>query len=138
LPPQSALLKRYESARDDGNVWFDSVAIGMKEQDLRRLGELTGLMLDHRLAVLRKAAEAKAQSETALAALSRPMPEGDGLVGASAELSALAYERWADARRAEINQQLARQTHIWMEARDAAQIAFGKAEALRRLRDRQQ
>jgi hypothetical protein len=107
-------------------------------QDLRRLGELTGLMLDHRLAVLRKAAEAKAQSETALAALSRPMPEGDGLVGASAELAALAYERWADARRAEINQQLARQTHIWMEARDAAQIAFGKAEVLRRLRDRQQ
>lgn len=108
----------------------------MTGKDLRRLGELTDLILDQRLAVLRKAAEAKAQSEAALAALARPMHRDEGLVGASSAIAALAYERWADARRAEINQQLAWQTHVWMEARDAAQIAFGKAEALRRLQDR--
>ena len=47
-----------------------------------------------------------------------------------------AYGRWADARRAEINQVLARQTGQWIEARDAAKIAFGKADALRRLMER--
>jgi high-affinity Fe2+/Pb2+ permease len=108
----------------------------MKEQDVHRLRELTGLMLDHRLAVLRQAAEAKAQTEAALASLARPMAGKDDLLGASSALAALAYERWADARRVEINQLLARQTHVWMEARDVAQIAFGKAEALRRLQDR--
>jgi hypothetical protein len=108
----------------------------MNVTDLRRLGELTGMMLDHRLAVLRQAADAKAQTEAALASLARPLTGPDDLLGASSAIAALAYERWADARRAEINQQLARQTHVWMEARDAAQIAFGKAEALRRLQDR--
>lgn len=108
----------------------------MTDKDLRRLGELTDLILDQRLAVLREAAEAKAQSEAALASLARPMHGDESLIGASSAIAALAYERWADARRAEINQQLARQTHVWMEARDAAQIAFGKAETLRRLQDR--
>lgn len=108
----------------------------MTDKDLRRLGELTDLILDQRLAVLRKAAEARALSEAALASLARPMHGDESLVGASSAIAALAYERWADARRAEINQHLARQTHVWMEARDAAQIAFGKAEALRRLQDR--
>lgn len=108
----------------------------MKLHDLRRLGELTGVILDHRLAVLRQAADAKAQTEAALVALARPLAGQDDLLGASSALAALAYERWADARRAEINQQLARQTHVWLEARDAAHIAFGKAEALRRLQDR--
>jgi hypothetical protein len=46
------------------------------------------------------------------------------------------YERWAEARRAEINLTLARQTAEWIEARDAARQAFGRADALRRLSDR--
>ena len=86
----------------------------------------------------RRAAEAKAQSEAALARLATPVAPADaGLEGASAALAGLAYQRWADARRAEINQTLARQTHHWMEARDAAQKAFGKADALRRLVEKQ-
>lgn len=109
----------------------------MKHQDLKKLKDLAGLMLDHQLDQLRRAAEAKAQSEAALARLATPpAPAHDGLEGASAALAGLAYQRWADARRAEINQTLARQTHHWMEARDAAQKAFGKAEALRQLAEK--
>ncbi len=110
----------------------------MKPHDLQKLKDLAGLMLDHRLEQLRRAAEAKAQSEAALARLATaPTPAHEGFEGASAALAGLAYQRWADARRAEINQTLARQTHHWMEARDAAQKAFGKADALRRLAEKQ-
>lgn len=108
----------------------------MTGNDLRRLKELADLMLDHRLALLRNAAAAKAQSEAALAALARPASEPDGLEGAAAALAGLAYQRWTDARRAEINPVLARQTHHWMETRDEAKRAFGKAEVLRGLADR--
>lgn len=111
----------------------------MKRQDLQKLNDLAGLMLDHQLEQLRRAAEAKAQSEAALTRLAAPVaPAPEGLEGASAALAGLAYQRWADARRAEINQTLARQTHHWMEARDAAQKAFGKADALRRLIEKQE
>lgn len=105
----------------------------MNTQELRRLRELADLVLDQQLQALRAAFDAKAQSEAALEALARPMPQSDGLLGASAEIAALAYGRWADARRAEINQVLAWQTSQWIMARDAAKIAFGKADALRRL-----
>ncbi len=108
----------------------------MNGQDLHRLKELADLMLDVRLQALRATADAKAKSEAALGALARPADKTDDLVGASAQLAALAYGRWANARRAEINQVLARQTGQWIEARDAAKIAFGKADALRRLMER--
>lgn len=106
----------------------------MKPRDLSRLVDLAGLLLDHRLGSLRQIAQAKAQSEMALSVLGRPVPDQeDGLEGVSAELSKLAYQRWADARRGEINLTLARQTHAWLEAKADAQVAFGKAEALKRL-----
>lgn len=105
----------------------------MTTHDIARLKSLADLMLDHRLGQLRKATEAKSHSEAALAALARPVAEPENLAGAAGALAALAYHRWADARRAEINQVLARQTHDWMLARDDAQLAFGRAEALRRL-----
>jgi hypothetical protein len=106
----------------------------MKRNELARLAELAGVLLDHRLAGLRQAAEAKAQTERALeglAAAAKPQP--DGLEGAAAALATLAYGRWADVRRAEINLVLARQTHQWLQAREAAQEAFGKSEALKKL-----
>ncbi len=108
----------------------------MTGKDVQRLKELADLMLNHRLALLREAAAAKARSEAALAALAQPASDPDGLEGAAAALASLAYQRWTDARRAEINPLLARQTHHWMEARDDAKRAFGKAEALRGLADK--
>ncbi|TXH99763.1 MAG: hypothetical protein E6Q73_09710 [Pseudorhodobacter sp.] len=99
---------------------------------------LADLALDHRLAALRQAAEAKARSETALAGLAKPvaLPQ-EGFEGVSIDLSGLAYQRWADVRRSEINLVLAGQTHAWLAAKDEAQLAFGKSEALRRLVEKQ-
>lgn len=105
--------------------------------DLSRLQELANLMLDHRLALLKTATEAKSQSEAALAALGAQSPVAEGgLQGMSAALASLAYQRWADTRRAEINLVLAQQTHVWLEQRSAAQTAFGKADALGRLAEK--
>jgi hypothetical protein len=110
--------------------------MAMTRHELERLEGLANLVLDQRLAHLRQAADAKAQSEAALASLSASWPRDSDLIGASAELAELAYSRWADRRRAEINVILARQTHLWLEARQAASLAFGKVDALRRLKNR--
>lgn len=104
-----------------------------RQKDLAKLQSLAGLMLDHRLAVLQRAADAMRESRAALERLSAPPAPAEGLEGAAAALAALAYHRWADARRGEINTALARQTHDWMVAQDAARTAFGKAEALKGL-----
>lgn len=106
--------------------------------DLSKLQALADLSLDHHLATLRRAADAKLRSEAALAVLARPVTlQQDGFEGVSADLSTLAFQRWADVRRSEINLLLARQTHVWLEAKEDAQRAFGKAEALRRLVEKQ-
>lgn len=101
--------------------------------NLAGLSRLAGLILDARLADLRRTADARDASRAALAALTcAPVASGDlsPLVLARA---ALAYEGWAEARRAEINPRLARQTAAWLQARDAARAAFGRAEVLRQL-----
>ena len=90
-------------------------------------------MLDHQLSDLQQKAKIKARSEAALAALAQEQGPLEGLEGMAAELAGLAYQRWADARRGEINIVLARQTRDWLEAQDSARLAFGKAEALRRI-----
>ena len=101
-------------------------------EEITKLQRLAELMLDHRLAALREAASAKAQSEATLAGLSAPEAV-EGLQGAAGALAALQYQRWAEARRTELNACLARQTRAWLDARDLAKEAFGKAEALRGL-----
>lgn len=108
----------------------------MKDRDLQKLKDLSDMLLDRQLGHLRKAAQEKAQSEAALAQLAQPAEVNHDLLGASAALAGLAYQRWADARRAEINPVLARQTRAWIEARDGARIAFGKAESLRLLAEK--
>jgi len=101
----------------------------MSRQSLQRLEDLAALILDGRLSALRHAARAKADSEERLAGLAAP-PAPEGLSGAAGELAALNYQRWADARRAEINRVLARQTAELAEATDAARTAFGRRQAL--------
>jgi hypothetical protein len=54
----------------------------------------------------------------------------------TAERVALAYDRWADVRRSELNLVIARQTVDWMEARTQAQTAFGRVQALQGLATR--
>ena len=109
----------------------------MSSRPLRPLVDISRLMLDHRLAALTRAAVAREESKARLAGLSQPSAETDLPLAVAAQASLL-YERWAEARRAEINLTLARQTAEWIEARDAAQRAFGRTDALRRLSDRGQ
>lgn len=104
----------------------------MIRRSLVPLAGISRLMLDQKLAELDRAARACAESRARLAGLAAPAVETDLPLPVAAQ-AGLLYDRWADARRAEINQTLARQTARWIEARDAAARAFGRAEALRRL-----
>ena len=110
-----------------------------RAKELAQLGGLARLVLDHRLALLREAADRRDQSRQQIAALDQSVEPAD-LPPVAAEQVALRYQLWADARRTELNTVLARQTADWLEARQNAQTAFGRAEALRgavgRLADR--
>lgn len=101
-----------------------------QDDPLRRLAALSNLILDGRLAELRRRAAARAESEAQIAGLERPQMADRNLEGAAAALAEIGYQRWADARRAELNRVLARQTAEWLEATDAARQAFGRNEAL--------
>lgn len=98
-------------------------------RQIARLRQITDLMLDARLADLKTAAAARDTSLDRLADLQRPSLATD-LAGLAAAEVEMRYQRWADQRRAEINLTLARQTAVWLEARDAAAVAFGKSQAL--------
>jgi hypothetical protein len=97
---------------------------------LEPLLAVSGLILDARLSTLDRAARACNDSRARLADLARPSDSAELPLTVAAQ-AALRYERWAEARRAEINLTLARQTAEWLTARDEARLAFGRAEALR-------
>jgi len=101
-----------------------------RAKDIARLQDLSRLMLDLRLTRLREAADQRARSRMQIAALAQ-VAETTDLPPVAASQVALRYQLWADARRSELNTVLARQTVEWLEARQEAQLAFGRAEALR-------
>jgi hypothetical protein len=101
-----------------------------RDRDIARLEELARLMLDHRLARLSDIAAQRDRSRIQIAALSDLSDPAD-LPSMAAEQVSLRYQQWADTRRSELNAVLARQTAEWIEARQEAQHAFGRAEALR-------
>jgi hypothetical protein len=103
-----------------------------KTNDLARLGQISQLILDVKLAALHVAVGRRQQSLDLLANLNRPGVPGD-LSPVAAHRAELRYQHWADARRAEINLLLARQTAEMHVARDDAGQAFGKDQALRSL-----
>jgi hypothetical protein len=106
-----------------------------RARDLARLQELSRLLLDHRLACLKKTAEKCERSQMQIAALDQAAETAD-LPPMAAGQVALRHQLWADGRRGELNTVLARQTVDWLEARQEAQTAFGRAEALRGLAGR--
>lgn len=108
-----------------------------KIKDLHRLAEVAQLMLDHRLGQLRKAAAELERSRMQLAAINQAARPAEDLAPVIAGKVALTYDRWADARRSELNLVIARQTAGWMEARSDAQVAFGRVHALQGLAERQ-
>ena len=101
-----------------------------KSQDIRNLQALSQIVLDARLADLRAAARARDQTLAHLRDLTTAQPWIEGASGMAEAQASLAYQRWADARRADLNQTLAQQTALWIEGRDAARQAFGKSDVL--------
>ncbi len=94
------------------------------------LQRITDMVFDARLAQVRTAAAHRAHTLAQLAALQPQTAQlGDGQDVGDA-LAALHYQAWAEARRAQLRQQLALQTAQWMDAQDAARQAFGKANAM--------
>ena len=106
-------------------------------RQIAKLGQISQLLLDSRLATLQIAARACRESEDRLAGLTVPDARPGALPEIAALMASLNYQRWADVRRGEINLLLARQTSAMIEARDAAREAFGRVEALRALQKRE-
>ena len=103
---------------------------------LKRLVEVSTLILDTKLLALETVARARQHSLDRLAEINRPSNATNLSLVAAAEI-AMRYELWADERRSEINTVLARQTAEWEEARQEAARAFGRNQVLGKLRDRQ-
>lgn len=96
---------------------------------LDQLNTLSKLILDQRLAKLQaRAAERNASLQRLQNLTYAAVEQSDQIELARAVLR---YERWADERRSDINIALASQTAHWMEARQAAVIAFGRAHVLK-------
>jgi hypothetical protein len=100
-----------------------------KRADVAKMSVLAQLVLDQRLHQLREAAAARERSRMQLDAITAAAAPAD-LPPVSAELIGLAYQRWADIRRSELNAVIARQTAAWMDARSDAATAFGRLQAL--------
>ena len=101
-----------------------------KTQQLDKLRQIAALLFDARLARLKALALAKLETEGHLADLAGAPVHAPSLSEIAIEGVSLRYERWADARRAELNLKLARQTADWLDAQGAARLAFGKTQAL--------
>lgn len=98
-------------------------------KDLQALATLSQLVLDQRLQLLRKRAELLNRSRAQLAAINARAEPAD-LPPVPAGLVDIAYQRWADVRRAELNTAIARQSVDWIEARAEASTALGRVQAL--------
>lgn len=107
----------------------------MNRDNLRRLLELSAMVQDLRLAELSQAKAARAASVDALARLNAPPPETD-LDPVAADRVQVTYERWADVRRKELKETIARQTETCVAAQGQARTAFGRQQALISVADR--
>jgi hypothetical protein len=98
-------------------------------KEFQTLATLSQLVLDQRLAGLRQAAARLERSKSQLRAINAAGAPAD-LPPVQAGLVDLAYQRWADIRRAELNTIIAQQTVAWMQAKSEAATAFGRLQAL--------
>lgn len=103
----------------------------MKVRGLDRLAKVAAALRDRDLAALRAAGAAREGTRALIAALetAAEVPADDP----GAQVNALRYRLWAEARRRELNMALARQTAEWLGCRDAAAQSFGRAAALDRI-----
>ncbi|MEO8240680.1 MAG: hypothetical protein ABI832_00135 [bacterium] len=103
-----------------------------EREKLAQLRRVSQLKLDIGLLALEKAAHARQVSLDHLAILNRPLPPTDLDPVIAGEVT-LRYQNWADQRRSAINLDLARQTAIWVEARQDAAQAFGRNQVIGKL-----
>lgn len=101
-----------------------------KQDQMRRLQQVAGLVFDSKLVKLKATACALQETKSHLADLVAMPVCSNELPQIALAVAALRYESWADVRRAELNLTLARQTAEWLDARDDARLAFGKTQAL--------
>ena len=106
-----------------------------QDKSLARLGQISQLILDIRLAKLQAAAKQRQHSLDLLERLN-VVPADDDLPLVIAHQTNMRYQQWAEARRAEINANLARQTAELLAAREDAGQAFGRNQALLGLQKR--
>ncbi len=107
-----------------------------KFKDMARLRALTEMVLDTRLSDLRAKAMQRQNTIDKLEGLRAPAPMMGETVGIADALAALNFQVWAEARRAELSQVLARQTAQWLDSRDQARVSFGKARGFEKLYDK--
>ena len=98
--------------------------------DIKRLEALAQLVLDQRLQALKQSADRLERSRAQLQAINAGAAPAE-LPPVAAGLVDVAYRRWADLRRTELNGVIARQTVDWIEDRNHAGAAFGRVQALR-------
>ena len=105
--------------------------------DIAALARLAALERDRLMQALRDAGAARAATLAALADLAAAQAEaraatrGDG--SPPVQHCAERFADWAQARKAALNPELARQTAAWLEARAAAMTAHGRGQVLERL-----
>jgi hypothetical protein len=101
-----------------------------RSDDYHKVMALADLLLQHRLGQMRQTSARLERSRAQMAAIDKGAAAAD-LPEVMAERVACDYRGWADARKAELNGVLARQTLDVMAARAEAQLAFGRVQALR-------
>lgn len=101
-----------------------------RPDDYTKIMALADLLLQHRLGQMRQTSALLERSRAQMAAIDQGAAAAD-LPEVMADRVACDYRRWADARKAELNEVLARQTLDVMAARAEAQFAFGRMQALR-------
>lgn len=103
-----------------------------KVAQMRKMQQIAQLMRDRDLSQLGRIAVEKHQTEALLAALDRTSP-ASGLNPVAVAQVADRFGLWTTNRRILLNQQLARQTATWLDARAKAQVTFGRCEVLKKL-----
>jgi hypothetical protein len=95
---------------------------------------MAAMLREAELARLARAAERREGARADLAAHDAAAP--DAAAASSTVHVSARHESWRAARRAGLNQILARETAAWFEARDRAARAFGRADVLNRLAEK--
>ncbi len=106
-----------------------------RTEHLARLSAIADMLREHRLSDLRAAGAEVAGLRAQIARLDAA---GAALSGAESFCTAPSWLRWQTAARADLNIRLAAALAAQDRVRDAARMAFGRAEVLHRLRGRDQ